>query len=117
MKNNCGIDMVDVNRIEKAIKDSSSFARKVFTQNEIDYCESKKINKYKSYAARFAAKEAYIKALGTGFIGDLKLNDIETLNEESGKPYLVIRGERTLNTDVSLSHDGNKAIAIVIMEK
>ncbi|ACZ01047.1 holo-ACP synthase [Streptobacillus moniliformis] len=109
-----GIDIVDVKRIEKAIIKSEHFLKNVFSQKEIEYCE-KKINKYESYAARFAAKEAYIKAIGTG-ITDISLNNIEIINSELGKPFLYVNGE-LIDGDISLSHTESLAIANIILKK
>ncbi|CAM3068904.1 holo-ACP synthase [Streptobacillus ratti] len=109
-----GVDIVEVKRIEKAIIKSEHFLKTVFSEKEIEYCE-KKINKYESYSARFAVKEAYLKAIGTG-ITDISLNNIEIINSESGKPFLYVNGE-LIDGDVSLSHTETLAIANVVLKK
>lgn len=106
-----GIDMVKVSRIKEAIEKNENFKEKVFTLKEIEYCEKKK-NKYESYAARFAAKEALAKALGTGF-RNLRFKDIEIENDILGKPKISYKD---FNIKVSLSHEREYAIAIAIIE-
>ena len=98
-----GTDIVLISRIEKSIK-SPSFLNKVFTQAERGYCK-----KAENFAGLFAAKEAYFKALGTGI--KFPLNDVEICNNESGKPYF----KGIDNCDLSISHDGDYAIATVIL--
>lgn len=98
-----GTDIVKISRIEKSVE-SEHFKASVFTENEIAYCK-----KAENFAGFFAAKEAYFKALGTGI--DKRLNKIEILHDEKGKPY--INGVE--NCDVSISHDGDYAIATVIL--
>lgn len=105
-----GVDIVSISRIEKAILKNEKFKDKVFSKNEIEYCD-KKPNKYESYAARFAAKEAYLK---TGNIEDL--NKIEIINDKNGKPNLYVNSKKVIG-DISLSHDGDYAIAYLILEK
>ena len=119
-----GIDIVEVSRIKKAIEESDSFRSKVFTEKEISYCESRK-TKYQSYAARFAAKEAFLKALETGWTNGIAWLDIEILNETSGKPFVnlysaaksIFDSSNYQNTHVSLSHTEDTAIASVIITK
>ena len=84
-----GIDNIEVKRIKKQIDDSTKFKEKIFTVKEIEYCESKK-NYAESFAARFAAKEAFLKAIGTGWSNGLQFTDIEILNDENGKPIKAI---------------------------
>ncbi len=95
----------------------------VFSENEIKYCEAK-ANKFEHYAARFAAKEAFFKALGTGWKNGTSFNEIEIVNDESGKPELVLLGETAKTVDkmsigkisVSLSHLKDIAAAVVVIE-
>ncbi|CAM3231436.1 holo-ACP synthase [Streptobacillus felis] len=108
-----GVDIVNVSRIKKAILNNEYFLKKVFSEKEIEYCEKRK-NKYESYSARFAAKEAYLKAIGTGIV-DINLNKIEIVNLESGKPNLYVNDEM-IDGDVSLSHTEDTAIAYVIIK-
>lgn len=98
-----GTDIVKISRIEKSLK-RESFKYNVFTENEINYCK-----KAENFAGLFAAKEAYYKALGTGITS--RLNKLEILHDEKNKPYL----NNIDNSDVSISHDGDYAIATVIL--
>ena len=115
-----GIDIIEVERIEKAMKKwGDRFIRRVFLPQEISTCSSKK-NPYVCFSGRFAAKEAFSKALGTG-IRVLSWKDIEVAQNRMGKPYLIIRGkskeilgDRPL--DVSISDTDTLATAIVIIE-
>lgn len=119
-----GIDMIETDRVAEKIGKDHGFREYVFSEGEILYCESC-ANKAEHYAARFAAKEALLKALGKGLASELKLNDIEVLNEESGKPKFVFHGAALAIIDkleftaihLSLSHLKSIASAIVITEK
>jgi holo-[acyl-carrier protein] synthase len=119
-----GIDIVEVERIAEKIEKNNGFRELVFSANEIAYCESK-THKYEHYAARFAAKEAFFKALGTGWLNDTSFNEVEIINNEQGKPGVVLLGltNTTVNTlgdfniMVSLSHIKLTATAVVIIEK
>ncbi|HWZ02128.1 MAG TPA: holo-ACP synthase [Mucilaginibacter sp.] len=119
-----GIDMIEVERIAAKIGKESGFRELVFSKNEIDYCETKK-NKFQHYAARFAAKEAFFKAIGTGWLEGTSFNELEITNTDTGKPELVLLGS-TIKTigmlgivkiSVSLSHIKKMASAVVIIEK
>ena len=121
-----GIDIIEVARIEKQITgESNSFVKKVFTLKEIEYCETKIKNKVQNYAARFAAKEAFFKAIGTGLRDGLSWNDIEIENDPLGKPTVALTGKskqwvadhQISNIHISLSHVKELAIAVVILEK
>ncbi len=110
-----GIDIVEIDRIKKAVKrNGKNFINKVFTSSEIAYCKKLSGLRYFCLAARFAAKEAYTKAIGTGMVG-ITWKDIEVCNDRSGKPYLKIRGKKSKNVHVSLSHSENYAVASVII--
>ncbi|MDE5984821.1 MAG: holo-ACP synthase [Eubacterium sp.] len=98
-----GTDIVKISRIEKSIK-NDNFLQQVFTEHEREYCK-----KAENFAGLFACKEAYFKALGTGI--KFPLTDVEILHDDKGKPY--INGIE--NSDVSVSHDGEYAIATVIV--
>lgn len=98
-----GTDIVKISRIEKSIK-STSFLKEVYTEGEISHCKNPE-----SLAGIFAAKEAYFKAIGTGI--QRPICKVEILYNESGKPYL----KGIDNSDVSISHDGEYAIATVIL--
>ncbi|MCX6204771.1 MAG: holo-ACP synthase [Bacteroidetes bacterium] len=118
-----GTDLIEVDRIAEKIRNSSDFIGLVFSEKEKAYCESK-YNKYEHYAARFAAKEAFLKALGTGWISGTAFNEIEVTNNEIGKPTISFIGTTALtitdmklgNIQVSLSHLKTLASAIVIIE-
>lgn len=119
-----GIDNIEVHRIKKQIVRSDSFKKKIFTEREIEYCESQ-VNYAQCFAARFAAKEAFMKALGTGWTQGVSFSQIEIINEENGRPVLNVQGKaegliRKLNITqlhVSVSHLKDYAIAVVILEK
>ena len=119
-----GIDNIEVKRIKKQIDDSIRFKEKIFTAKEIKYCESKK-NYAESFAVRFAAKEAFLKAIGTGWSNGLQFKDIEILNDNKGKPIIHLQGKTKQiildnelgNIHISLSHLKEIATAIIIIEK
>jgi holo-[acyl-carrier protein] synthase len=116
-----GTDIIEVARIKKAVE-KITFKEKVFSPREIEYCEQDKHGQ--SYAARAAGKEAFFKALGTGWRDKMKINEVEILNNELGKPVIHLSGE-ALNVfkqkggekiHVSLSHIKEHAIAFVIID-
>ena len=139
-----GTDIIEVARIEKVIKEKGEiFLNRIYTKNEIDYCESKGSNKYQNYAGRFAAKESIFKAVraflhtypGTiprhdGSTDDLeimdmplKFKDIEISNMEGGEPFVLFRNVPTIpytneNTDIhiSISHIKEYAIAFASIQ-
>ena len=123
-----GIDIVDIYRLKKLlIKKKSNFKNKIFTNNEIAYCE-KKSNITNCYSKRFAAKEAFVKALGTGFRKNINFKDIEVVNNHYGKPYLLINKRvinkiktsfkvKKFNILLSISDEKKYAIASVIISK
>lgn len=118
-----GIDIIEVDRIAARVGRDNGFKELVFSKEEISYCETK-ASPFEHYAARFAAKEAFLKAIGKGWDSGLKWNEIEVLNEKNGKPVLNILGETEKmlkpmgirNIHVSLSHLKSMATAIVILE-
>ena len=117
-----GCDLADVGRIEKAIA-RKGFRERVFAQEEIAYCTGAHGDKAQSYAARFAAKEAFLKAIGTG-LRDGRLTDIYVINDELGKPELKVTGWFAAFTEklgvrkihLTLSHTASTAMAVVILE-
>lgn len=124
MRIHCGVDMVEIQRIRDSIdRYGESFIRKVFTDEEIKYCESRKNGRYESYAARFAAKEAVSKALGTGLSQGVSLTGIEMVNDKDGKPGVNLYGaarERYLSMggvsmDISLTHSQSYATAFSVI--
>ena len=117
MKSTCGTDIIEIERIKNSIdKFGDRFLNTVFTSKEIEYCESKKTQKYQHYAARFAAKEAVFKALSNNINAPDEWKSIEILSEESGRPKvnLKIEVKNLENIDISLSHCKQYAIANVV---
>jgi len=119
-----GLDIAEIDRIEAAItRHGSSFIERLFTADEVSYCERYK-NRYERYAARFAVKEAAMKALGTGWRYGVRWRDIEVTREPGGKPGLRLDGVARAFADrlgvrqisVSITHSGNLALAQVIFE-
>ena len=120
-----GVDLCEVDRIRKAITAShgSRLVERVFTAREIAYAE-RKANPYERYAARFAAKEAGMKALGTGWRGGLGWQDLEVINESSGRPTLKLHGRAAeiaanlgvVRISLSITHTAEQALASVILE-
>ena len=123
-----GIDIVENYRLKKLLlKKKSNFKNKIFTNNEIAYCE-KKSNFTNCYSKRFAAKEAFVKALGTGFRKNINFKDIEVLKNHYGKPYLLINKKvinkiktsfkvKKINILLSISDETKYSIASVIISK
>lgn len=116
---NIGNDIIETKRIEKLCnKFSTRFMRKVYTNKEIEYCESKGKNKYQSYAARFAAKEAIFKAISNGLNNKYSIGwkDIEIVNNEAGKPFANIKNVDFISKiDISMSHVKEYAIATALV--
>jgi len=120
-----GIDIIEVARIREVLLRTPRFADRVFTAAERQYCDSRGVVAAQHYAARFAAKEAALKALQTGWRGGISWQDVEISSRESGAPYLIFRGEvlavfekfRATATHLSMSHTSEHAIAQVILEK
>ena len=120
----CGIDLVKIERIEKIIKRwGNNFTSRIFTPLEEEYCEKKKGNKFQSYAGKFAAKEALLKALGLGLRG-ANWKEIEIKNDELGQPIIDTSGKLkniayskgVSKYFISISHTKEYAIAQVILE-
>ncbi len=119
-----GIDIIEVPRVEKLTKKEDKFVKKIFTQTEIDYCRRFR-NGSQNFAGRFAVKEAFLKAMGTGLSNGLKFNEIETVNDHLGKPEITLYGrtkeifeERKLKfSHVSIAHLKDYATAVVVIEK
>ena len=118
-----GIDIIEVERIAVRVGRDNGFKELVFSKGEISYCDAK-ANPFEHYAARFAAKEAFLKAVGMGWNSGLQWNEIEITNEENGKPFMRISGKtktilEPLNIrliHVSLAHLKSLATATVILE-
>ena len=121
-----GTDIVNIKRMEKSLKQhGSKFKNNIFSKNEINYCEKKK-NPSAFYAKRFAAKEAFSKALGTGIRKDINLKNIEISNNVYGKPSILLKGtlasylkkklkSKKYDIHLSLSDDKPWAQATVII--
>jgi holo-[acyl-carrier protein] synthase len=119
-----GVDLCEVDRIRAAVeRHGQRFKQRVFTDREIAYSE-RKANPYERYAARFAAKEAGMKALGTGWRGGIAWRDFEVTNLPTGRPTLAFHGKAAeianrlgvRNVALSLTHTGVQAMAVVILE-
>ena len=119
-----GVDLCEVARIREAIsRYGKRFIERIYTEREIAYAESK-ARRFERYAARFAAKEAGMKALGTGWHGGIRWRDLEVSNLPSGKPTLLFHGkaaERAAklgvrNVSLSLTHTSEQGLALVILE-
>ena len=119
-----GIDIAEVPRIAQAIsRYGDRFLRRIFTEGEIQYCESK-ASRVQSYAARFAAKEAAMKALGTGWNRGVRWRDVEVCRQPGSRPTLAFHGKAAefasrlgaVHVALSLTHTSDEAIAQVILE-
>lgn len=118
-----GIDMIEVDRVMEKVGRNNGFKEKVFSKNEIEFCDSNR--KSENYAARFAAKEAFLKATGFGLLLGNDLSQIEIISDVNGKPSINLTGEFKQHADkngwtkihVSLSHLQQVACAVVIIER
>ncbi len=119
-----GTDIIEVYRIRETIERTPRFAERVFTEFERQYCESKGAAAAQSYAGRFAAKEALLKALKTGWRGKITWHDIEIRNDKMGVPGFVMSGEvgkllediGAARVHLSISHTTEHATAMVVLE-
>ncbi len=115
-----GTDIIEISRIKKTIEDTDNkFIERIYTNKEIEYCESRKSQKYQHYAVRFAGKEAVFKAISSMLKNKFEIDwkDIEILNDSSGRPYVNILKSKIsdkINIDISLSHCKEYAVANVI---
>ena len=121
MKISCGTDIIEIKRIKESIEDlGNKFLERVYTNTEIEYCESKRSQKYQHYAARFAAKESVFKAISRKLNNkyDIGWKNIEVVNDENGRPHaglLDIEIQEIEEMDVSISHCKEYAIANVVV--
>ena len=129
----CGTDIASVNRIKDSIAEfGDTFLKRIYTDEEIQYCESRRMSKYQSYAARFAAKEAIYKALSQKTDKEngstqVSWHDAEIVKMPNGKPCVKLHGKlaevvqqlkiKEENIDVSLSHDAEVAIAMIVINR
>lgn len=120
MKISCGTDIIEVDRVRTSIENvGEKFLKKVFTDNEIRYCESKKTQKYLHYAGRFAAKEAVFKAISSQLEDKYSVcwKDIEVENDSQGRPSVNLFNvdmKKIENIDISISHCKSYATANVV---
>jgi holo-[acyl-carrier protein] synthase len=118
-----GIDIIEVDRVAHRVGSDNGFREFVFSKLEIQYCDSK-ASPFQHYAARFAAKEAFLKAIGKGWGRGLSLNEIEIFNEDNGRPCLRLTGQTEAElaslgirvVHLSMSHLKTMATAVVILE-
>jgi holo-[acyl-carrier protein] synthase len=122
-----GVDLAEVERIQRALEDpriGRRFRQRVFTEKEIAYCENKRRGKYESYAGRFAAKEAVMKALGRGWGSKVCWLDIEVVRARSGKPEIALHDKTAQLADqlgirrwaLSITHTKQHGLAYVIAQ-
>ena len=122
-----GVDLAEVERIQTALEDpriGRRFRARVFTEKEIAYCETKRRGKYESYAGRFAAKEAVMKALGRGWGAKVRWLDIEVARARSGKPEIVLHDKTAKlagqlgirRWELSITHTKQHGLAYVIAQ-
>ena len=120
-----GTDIVEVDRVRRAVeRTGEAFIRRVYTEGEAAYCDAGAARRFESYAARFAAKEAFAKATGEGVGANVHLNEVEVVNLDHGKPVLRLHGTTAAffeeafpgaSVDVSLSHTSKLAVATVVI--
>lgn len=121
MKIRTGTDIIEIQRVKNAIEDTDGrLCERVYTFAEVEYCESKKNQKYQHYAARFAAKEAVFKALSDTLDNKygIEWKDIEIKNDDNGRPYVKLNDkfmETIESIDISISHCKEYAVASVIL--
>ena len=120
-----GTDLVEISRIEKIIeKWREKFTRRVYSKGEINYCRTKAYPA-QHFAARFAAKEAFLKCVGLGMTGGVRFRDVEVINRAEGKPELgflgrareMVNSAGITESHISLSHTDRYAVAFVVLEK
>lgn len=122
MKILTGTDIIEIERIKDSIENiGNRFIREIFTEKEIEYCESKKNSKYQHYAARFASKEAIFKAISELLNDKFELSwkNVEIINDKNGKPHInwieTDIGEKIESIDISISHCKEYAVATVVI--
>ena len=109
-----GTDIVEISRIKSDIESNGDrFLNRIYTPKEIQYCESRGLQKYQSYAARFAAKEAIYKAISDYINFEYSWKDFEVLNDTRGKPYINLNF-KIKELEISLSHCKEYAVANVV---
>ena len=119
-----GVDIVEVRRMAKALQGTHNMEKRVFSPEEICYCKERK-NQFQHFSGRFAAKEAALKALGTGWSQGIRWTDVEIKSAEMGKPVLNFHGKaKEIFEDsgaqhalVSITHAPTYAVVVVVLEK
>lgn len=120
-----GTDIIEVDRMRKHLEGNDALTEKLFTDNEKAYCEKGNVTKWQRYAARFSAKEAFFKALGTGYRYGMAFHEIEVKNDELGKPFIEPHGvvkeylekQKVKIIHLTISHVKEMANAFVVLEK
>ena len=120
-----GVDMVGVERVSRLLEENAAVMDTLFTPREQSYCSSRRRRRLEHLAARFAAKEAVLKAFGTGLGQRMRWTDVEIVNEINGRPTVRLHGEvaafaerrRLADVDVSLAHSGGVAMAHAVKHK
>lgn len=120
-----GTDIIEVRRMQKHLEGNDALKKKLFTEAEQTYSEKGKVTVWQRYAARFAAKEAFFKALGTGYRFGMAFHEIEVKNDELGKPFIEPHGkvkdylkkEKVKEIHLTISHVKEMASAFVVLEK
>ena len=120
-----GVDIIEVRRVRETVERTPRFVERVFTAAERAYCESRGAVAAQHYAARFAAKEAALKALQTGWSGGISWQDVEVAAKDSGAPVILFHGRArelyeatgATRAHISIAHTSEHAIAEVILEK
>ncbi len=119
-----GMDIVEVCRVEKTIKKwGKKFTNRYFSESEVNYCDKMALPAI-HYAARFAVKESFIKAIGGGYSDGLQMRDVETIHNEQGRPVLklhqkfkkIVDERKIVDIHVTISHTRKNAVACVVLE-
>lgn len=119
-----GVDIVAISRFERFVRENNvALIDRIFTAQEREYCAARKLSA-QHYALRFAAKEAFLKSLGTGLRDGLSWQDVAVVNDALGKPELQLTGRaqelfsarQAVRCHLSLSHDADAAVAMVVLE-
>ena len=119
MQINIGNDIIETERIKLNFERfGDKFKNRIYTESEIEYCESKGKNKYQSYAARFAAKEAIFKAISIKLVNKYSINwkDIEIINDSNGRPFAEVKNiDLKMNLDITMAHIEKYAMATALV--